>query len=212
MRLGALAWLLTFLAMTALFPYPGARGGFFHSGAATQPLFWAVAPVGLQVFVDWGSRRRGWRKDRAGALFGVGLVLLAVMLTALIVQGRVLGPRPSSSAWDGGSATYARLERALRRVGAGRDEVVMVNNPPGYYLASSRPAIVIPDGDVDTILDAARHYQARYLWLEANHPELLASLYRQPGDRPGLRYLGEVEGARLFAIESHLSPAAGGEE
>jgi hypothetical protein len=45
-QMGLLAWLLTFVIMTVVFPFAGARGGFFHSGAALQPLFWALAPAG----------------------------------------------------------------------------------------------------------------------------------------------------------------------
>ncbi|HEX7975434.1 MAG TPA: hypothetical protein VF498_13585, partial [Anaerolineales bacterium] len=58
-RWGGLAWLITFLALTLAFPYQGARGGFFHSGAAVQPLIWALVPVGLEAFIGWGQRRRG---------------------------------------------------------------------------------------------------------------------------------------------------------
>jgi hypothetical protein len=50
--LGVLAWFAIFLVMTILFPFQGARGGFFHSGATLQPLFWALVPAGLMAFIN----------------------------------------------------------------------------------------------------------------------------------------------------------------
>ena len=57
-QVGLFAWVLTFAIMTFLFPFQGARGGFFHSGAALQPLFWAAVPAGLEVFIAWGVKVR----------------------------------------------------------------------------------------------------------------------------------------------------------
>lgn len=50
-QLALTAWLLTFTAMTVLFPFAGARGGFYHSGAALQTVWWALAPVGLERII-----------------------------------------------------------------------------------------------------------------------------------------------------------------
>ena len=46
-QLVLLAWLLTLGVMTIVFPFAGARGGFFHSGAALQTVWWVLAPLGL---------------------------------------------------------------------------------------------------------------------------------------------------------------------
>jgi hypothetical protein len=67
-RIGALAWLLTFTAMTLVFPYQGARGGFFHSGAALQPLR-AFSPVGLEACLAWAGRLRSWNIPQAHGSF-----------------------------------------------------------------------------------------------------------------------------------------------
>ena len=61
-----LGWLLTFAAMTLAFPFAGARGGFFHSAAAFQPVWWVLAPVGFDRAVEWTSRNRGWKVERRG--------------------------------------------------------------------------------------------------------------------------------------------------
>ncbi len=76
----------------------------------------------------------------------------------------------------------------------------MVNDPPGFYLAAGYPALAIPDGGLDVLLAASRRYQASYLVLEANTVKGLRSLYRQPQDQPGIKYLETVGSAHLFQI------------
>jgi hypothetical protein len=196
---GVLAWMFTFLVMTLVFPYQGARGGFFHSGAALQPLFWAVAPVGLHSFIEWGERKRGWNVRQAGPVFQGGTVLIALILTMFIVFNRVIGGDIRRPAWDDLQRRYFQVERALKEHQAPPDSIVIVNDAPTYYLASQRPSISIPYGDTDVLLQVAQRYQGRYLLIEIEQVQGDA-LYEQPGDRPGLRYLETVEGIRLYEI------------
>jgi hypothetical protein len=200
-RLGLLAWCLTFLTLTAAFPFQSARGGLFHSGAALQPLFWALAPAGLELFVAWGERRRGWRRPQAFTAFAAGLVLLAALLTGLAAAPKLLAAGSTGPAWGESEAAYVRLERSLQSAGLAGGEAVLVNNPPGYWVASGRRAAAIPAGDEAASLAAARRYGAGYILLEGNHPAGLAPLYRDPGDRPGLDYLFTFEGTHVFRID-----------
>jgi hypothetical protein len=73
-----------------------------------------------------------------------------------------------------------------------------VNNPPGYYLASGRTALVVPNGSEQTLLGVARRYGVRFLLLEHDHPRGLERLYRAPDTQAGLKYLFEVNGVRVF--------------
>jgi hypothetical protein len=201
-RPALLAWILTFAVMTLVFPFAGARGGFFHSGAALQPFWWAVAPLGLGRVVEWGARRRGWAESRARAIFLAGLVGLAALLTALIVRGRVIGSFNGEQAWAREAAAYRQVEEFLRAQGAAEAAVVIVANPPGYYLASGRPAIAVPDGDAQAVRAVAERYGGRYLILEKDSlPGGLVALYDHPEGRQDFRYLGEAGAARLYAIQ-----------
>jgi hypothetical protein len=201
-QLGSLGWLATFLVMTVVFPFQGARGGFFHSGAAFQPLWWAVAPVGLQGFIAWGARARGWQSAQAQRIFGAGLVGLAILFTVLITEGRVLGKDLSHPLWGMSAVHYTQLEQSLQEAGAQADEIVMVNNPPGYFIEAGRPAIVTPFGDEQILLEAADFYDARYVLLEFDHAAGLDTLYNSPGDRQGLKYLFSVDGTRIYKVEN----------
>ncbi|HLF90170.1 MAG TPA: hypothetical protein VI451_14585 [Anaerolineales bacterium] len=191
-RLGVLAWGATLGVMTLVFPFSGARGGFFHSGAAVQPLFWAVVPVGLEAFVEWGSRVRGWRVGQAQKAFGVGLLGLAGLLTGVIFWARVL---PGDS-----GPGYRDVEQKLATLGAQPDEIVMVNNPPGYYLVSGRPSVVIPNGDEVVLLSVAKWYAVRYVVLDENIPAGLRGLHENPSDAVGLVYLGSLERFQMFEV------------
>ena len=195
-------WLLTLFAMTIVFPYAGARGGFFHSGAALQPFFWALAPYGLQLVVEWVGKRRTWNIPRAGRVFQVVIVTIAILLSVFIYANRVIGFTPGVVAWETGVAHYREIELALADWGANPDEMIMVNNPPAYYVANQRPAIAIPDGGVQALLEAASRYQGKYLVLEFNQLRDADDLYAQPGDRPGLRYLGSVDETRIYRFDA----------
>jgi hypothetical protein len=209
-QMTGLAWLLTLGAMTVAFPFAGARGGFFHSGAALQTVWWALAPVGLERAIQWGRRKRGWNVVQARTIFRVALIGLAVLLTVMIFWSRVIGgnaglaSQPSQgNAWGQENYAYSLIDKYLVLHGAAAGDTVMVANPPGFYLESGNPAIAIPDGNINTALAAARQYNALYLILEAGSvPADLLTVYENPKGQMDLTYLGEVEHARIFLIRN----------
>jgi hypothetical protein len=201
-QVAGLAGLLLLGAMTVIFPLAGARGGYFHSGAALQTVWWALAPVGLDRFISWAGRRRGWNTVQALPVFRVALVCLAAMLSGVIIYTRVLGGG-GGQAWGQENAAYQRIHMFLVSKGAGADSVVMVVNPPGFYLASGSRAIAVPDADVALVVAAARQYGAAYLILErAGMPSGVLPVYESPQGQDCLIYLGEVEEARVFSFEA----------
>jgi hypothetical protein len=199
-KLGVLAWSGIFFAMTVVFPFPGARGGLFHSAATLQPLWWALAPVGLESFADFGVEKRGWQKEQARKVFSWGLVALALFLTIVVGYLRIVGDDDSGLAWNQTPRHYSQIEASLGEHGIAKGEIVMVNNPPGYYIATGRPAIVVPDGDIQSTLAAAQRYHASYLILESNHPQGLNDLYQDAFDLPGLKYLYTLQDTHVFEL------------
>ena len=203
---GLLAWFSTFGIMTFVFPFAGVRGGFFHSGAALQPLFWAVAPAGLLQFVGWGRRVRNWDPKSAQRVFGAALLFLGILLSAFLTYNRVVGSEHDVLAWSKNADRYELLDQALKDLGASNFDVVLVNDPPGFFLASNRPSISIPYGNLATLLAVARRYNARYLLLEFNQLQGKDDLYDHPGDRPGFHYLNSVSGVRIYQVFPSFSP------
>jgi hypothetical protein len=199
-KLGLGIWLTTLFVMSLIFPFAGERGGFFHSGAAIQPLFWAVVPAGLDGFVSLGVRWRNWSRASALRFLGLGLVILSIFLTGVLFYQRDLGNNPGKIAWSSSWDQYSAVEKALIQFGASPESIVLVNNPPGYFVATGRSALVIPNGNEQTQLDVANRYGASYLILEKDHVKGLNDLYLHPGDRPGLKYINSVGQIYLFKI------------
>ncbi len=167
------------VVMSLVFPFPGARGGTFHSSAALMPVVWALAPLGLERAVAWGAAKRNWPAQQAQRVFATAAVALAAALTLGLYFPKVIGPGPELARWDSSQRVLARAASELAALDA-RPGVVAVNNPPGFYLASGIPAVVIPDGDATTLRAVIDRFGVGWVILDANHPAGLASLYADP--------------------------------
>lgn len=198
---GVFAWLVTFLVMSFIFPFAGARGSFFHSGAALQPLWWALTPLGLDRVIRWVAEKRRWRIREANIVFQAGLVGIALLMTATLFWGRQISP--SADQASGGGVPHYRLVEAFLQSQPDPAGAVIVSNPPGYFLASGRPALALPDGDIQVVFEIAARYGARYLVLETGSVTAgLMPIYNAPRTYENLTFLAEMEGAQIFAIET----------
>jgi hypothetical protein len=186
-QMGLVAWLIILSVMTFVFPFAGSRGGFLHAGAAIQPLLWALVPIGFKAAISWVGRARKWNIPQASRVFSVGLVAIAVVYTGMISYTMVIGKDRSQPIWNSGWKSSLNMKGQLETLGVPPDAIIMVNNPPGFTAASARRSIVIPDGSLDSILQAATQYGATYLIVEFNHVKSLDGLYEKP------RSLGRFE-------------------
>jgi len=186
---------LLYLAMTLVFTFVGERGGLFHSSAALTPFLCAAAPIGLETIVGVvARRRRTWTAATANRVFSVSLVALAAIFSAAIAWGRVIG-----SDWSRADAAYREVGAWL--VGQGdTDSIVMAGNPPGFTYHTGHPSIMIPNGDVDTLLLAAQRFGAQWLVLDSNRPVPLAVLYADPQSDARLKLRATLAGTLLFEI------------
>jgi hypothetical protein len=199
-KVAVTGWLLLFAVMTLIFPFAGARGSFFHSGAAFQPYWWAVAPLGLDALVTLGYEKKKITDPNLRVVSQVSLVLIAVIATGYLVFGHTI---------EGGGKkedrVYPSVEQRLLDNGISRTDVVIVRNPPGYFISTGRSAIVLPFGDESTILAVAQKFGARYLIIEKDGTfPAIQNLYDEPQSNPSFNYIGEVDGARLYQI--NLTP------
>jgi len=174
------AWLylvVLYLAMSLVFTFAGWRGGMLHSLVALLPFFYAAAMEGLDAFVAWMVRRRkSWRQREAQTVFSGAAVVFALALSlVLAVQ----------------AAPAARAEHPYQQV-AGWLEAesdpqarVMINDPAMLYYYGRRPCVVIPNGELDTVIEVMRRYHVQFLVLDENNPTL-HDLYADPGRDPRL--------------------------
>ncbi len=198
-KYGVIGWSLTFLAMSFVFPFSGSRGGFLHSAAAFQPLFWACGAVGLETAIAYGASKRGWSRLTAWRVFSFGAVLLAVLVTVWAFWGRVLQPDLQSFGWNASQENYKAVGDYFNENNIPEEALVIANNPPGFYLATGRSSIVIPDGNNEELMEAARKYNAKYLVLDQNNLKL-KNLYQSENDSPGFIFLKAVGPMKIYQI------------
>ena len=196
-KLAVTGWLILFAVMTIIFPFAGSRGSFFHAGAAFQPFWWVAAPIGLDAVISW-ARSHGQFKDKNAPYFLQGvLVLLAVFMTAYLINFRVI-----ASGWAKDDFIYSAVEKMFLDNGIKPQDVVIVRNPPGYFIASGHPSISLPFGDESTIMAVAEKYKARYLVIEKGGTfDTIQDLYDDPYSNPSFVYIGEVNEAKLYYVE-----------
>ena len=202
--------LALFALMTLAFSFPGARGGYFHSGAALLPVFGAAALVGLDAVVEAAARRLPhWQPDKSKPVFTMLLVASTLGLTAVVFGLRVIGPDPQRPAWmQQDVVVYSEANTWLTAHDTGVG-LAVVNNPPGWTYWTGRPAIVVPNGDVAVLLRAMDDYDARWLVLDQNFPAGLAELYAAPESEPRLRLrvrLGAANEPAVYLLERVAAP------
>jgi hypothetical protein len=171
--------LLMHIAMTLVFPYPGARGGLFHSAAALIPVLSALAIVGIDGAVAAvARRRRGWRALTAQRFF---------TFSAVVVIGAVglwIGWRGRAVERDV-PPLFAALSEALP--GGAR---VLFDDPPALYYYTARLApdgvgmggATLPNTGLAGLQRSARQYAIDYLLLK-NDPSAVP---------PGLLFHDEI--------------------
>lgn len=203
LRLGLLGCLLTFVLMTLIFPAQGSRGGYFHAVAAFQPLLWSVVPMGFMRLIRWGVQKRSWNFEQSKLIFGVAVAVLLLFLTVFAVERRVLGLPLRELLWNRNQRVYASVEKVLNEHGAHPEDMVMVNDAPGYYIFSNRKAISIPFGDYHTVIEVLKKFQAKYLILEFDQiPD--AKLFSSPVDTGELCFLASIDEARIYSFRSDV--------
>ncbi len=174
------------------------------SGAALQPLLWALAGCGFEKMIDYGVKKRSWETGKATLLFGTTLFIILACATGFAYTERVIGGDLQNPQWNRSNRIALEVGRVIEEIGAEPGDKVMINNPPGLYAATGRKSIVIPDGSIDEVVNAANEFNVRYIVLEANHPEGLSELYQDPTSQGILEYMFTESGIHYFSI--HLDP------
>ncbi|MEP6894131.1 MAG: hypothetical protein ABI986_00860 [Chloroflexota bacterium] len=200
--IAVVGWLIVFIVMSVVFPFAGTRGSFHHAGAAMQPLWWVAAPVGLDAILAWVRRRGQFLDKNAPYVFHGTLVVLALAFTIYLINIRVV-----STGWAKDDVVYASVEQKLQENGISPMDVVIVPNPPGYYVRTGRSAIRLPKGDQSAVLAVAEKFQARYLILEKSDAlGALQSLYDDPQSNAIFVYLGEANNVQIYRINAVTPP------
>jgi hypothetical protein len=216
------AWIFNLLGITAFFiiffPLQGIRGSYFHASAAFQPFIFIFAALGMHKFFQMGINKRGWTEKSINFIFRPALFAGLILVTLMAVKTKICGA-PAIPAWNEHARVYAKISSKLEALKIIRP-VVMVNNPPGYWLfrqdrLMGRPenatekaidnapclSLMIPEGNMQTLKKAAVKFNASILVLEPEHPDYLGQCYSSKScDFDFLEYLFTVRDSRVYAF------------
>ena len=194
-KFAIILWLLILIIMTFVFPFAGSRGGFLHSAASLQGIFWCVAPLGFERIVMYFGQYRNWQIEKALKIFSFALLALSSLLSIFVFYSHIRNGR-----WEDHQRQYELYEEFIITNGAETDDLVLIANPPGYYSVNERGGVMTPDGDINALLQAGNQYGVEFLIIEEAHIEYLDIFYRSPVLFPEGDYLGDVNGARIIRL------------
>jgi hypothetical protein len=102
------------------------------------------------------------------------------------IQAGWLGPRAAAPAsrWQASADHHRAVAEAVLRLDPSPG-VVAINDPPGFYLASGLPCVVVPYGDQTILREVAERCDVEWC-PNTNHPAPLA-MYADPSRCGGLR-------------------------
>lgn len=186
--------IVLFLVHSLAFTFPGPRGGFFHASTAILPFLHIAAAEALHSVIRWAGRRRRWPVRQSQAVFSVATVVLALILSVYAMAGRQ-ATRPDLQ------SLYSGIhERILEE--DPEEATVMVGNPPAFWYATRQPALMVPNADLETVLDVCERYDVGYLILDHNHPPPLGDVYEGRVSSPRLTPIPiPFTGLALWRIE-----------
>jgi hypothetical protein len=192
---------LIYLAHSLAFTFPGPRGGSFHASAALLPFLHAAGAEGLAAAIGWAARRRRWNARQARTVLGTAAVLLAIFVSVQATSGKL-------AVWRTADAAYQELDAWLDAHDVSDDRLTMVGNPPGFWYHTHRPAVVVPNEDLNTLLEVCRRYGVDYLALDPNAPVPLRALYEGRTDTPGLSRVATLAGGQMvvWEVEREAAP------
>ncbi len=190
-----------YAVMSLVFPWPGVRGGLFHSMSALLPflLLWAV--VGVEGLVARAARWRGWAEPEAQRAFAAALVAfgaLSSLYFALTLPAR----------WDARLAAYGAAARRIDALAPATARVMSVD-PPGFWYASGRSGNVVPSDGLSALVAAALAFHDDFLILEPNGPSYLGPIYMGTAATPDLELVAVVGELRVYRIVAPELPAFG---
>lgn len=185
-----------YLAMTLIFTFPSTHASMLHSTGALLPFLFVAAIPGIDTVVNWiAVRRRTWHPGTARKVFRIGLTAVVVMISLFDYSQAVflsLKPLALEPLWNRANTGYLTVSTWLDE-NASETALVMLVDPPAYYYFTHRPAIVIPNEEIEGILRVAALYHADYLVLEYDHVLSLDPIYHNEATHPSLELRREFK-------------------
>ena len=207
-----LYFVLLYLGLSLVFTFPSLRGTLLHSFVPLLPFTSLATILGLDTVIDWLARRRpspaGQRRAASRRrVYLAATILLSGVLSCVIIFS-------NASTWDATYHLYQQVGKiAAQQYAAAHNNgqnaptsalpIMMVSDPPDYYLATGQHAISLPDQGIEVILQAADRYGAAYLLLEPLHSAIQDPLWEQQVHSPRLTLIWSTPQGQLYRIVSN---------
>jgi hypothetical protein len=184
--------------MTLVFPYAGERGGFFHSLSAVQVILWSMVPFGLDTIIQWGVKNRNWKTDRSWKMFGAALVVVTGIFSTLLIADKLNNGTESGIPWNKTQDAFATIDQRLSEKTSDEDGVIMVNNPPGFTLATGRSSVMIPTGGASSLIEVSKRYDVHYLVLNSERADITEIFEKEESSQKHFKFLFEIAENRVY--------------
>ncbi len=185
---------LLYLVMTVVFTFPGSRGAMLHSGAALLPWLGITCVEGLDRAVRWAANKLPhW--NAAGGLPRVAALLVGLsagLSFALVIE--------RSPQWHAQTDAYRAVVDTVFADNAGA--VPLLNNPPGWWYVTHRPALQNPSNGREAAFAAARMFGGTHLILEPDRSREWHEFAQSGGADPRLLPLSRQAGYIVYRLVS----------
>jgi hypothetical protein len=161
-----------------------------------------LAADGFFCFIRLGMKLRNWQQQRAQIGYAIILLAMCIFVTASAFYRRMFDFDTGMNMWNENWKKNQELEKVISQFDPADEKIVMTNDPPGFSLVTTRPAVMIPDGDINTLKLAAIHYNAEFLVVDKHLVNSgIRDLIDHPMDHAGLSYLGLIGKSHLYRFD-----------
>jgi hypothetical protein len=169
---------------------------------ALQCFLWAITPIGVERLICKLANLRKWKVDRAIKLLGTTLLGVFILLSFGVFISKLKGNGSElQPGWDRKYQEFIQLDTYLRQNGAKPDDVVMVNDSPGYYAMTGRSAIQMTSGSLRDASAAIEQFNVHYLLIDLGHTSTFDQLYLFPHSINHFTLLGNYNGFVIYRTD-----------
>lgn len=136
-------------------------------------------------------------------MFAPTSLVIIVGISAWVAWDRAAAGWPSAPRWEIADSKYQAVTDALLLLDPSPGTVA-VNDPPGFYLASGLPCVVVPYGDSSTLRSVVDRFNIEWVILDANFPAPLEGVYQNPESVTWIAVRGElddVQGRPVYLLQ-----------
>ena len=191
-----------FILMSLVFSFAGARGGFIHSVSSLQCYFWGIAPIGFEEVIRKLATKRKWKVERSIPLLGNTLLAVLALLSVGIFYSKVFQFDGSTTkqVWDQNYYEFFKIGHYIDQIDPNDQTPIMVNDSPGFYVTTGRPAIQMTVGDLNDTISAMNKFHSHILIIGADQSPEYDNLYLSAKSDSSFTFIHKIDQYEIFEL------------